>query len=66
MRLSECEEEPLRVQVARLEADLAYFEARLELVRHPATINQLGQRKTFVLLGKMVTEQLTRLRQGEP
>ncbi len=39
-----------RVRLARLEADMAYFQARLALIGEPGTTNQLAQRKVFRLL----------------
>lgn len=39
-----------RVDLARLEADLAYFQARLEMIGRPENTNQLAQCKLFMLL----------------
>ncbi|MFZ0788701.1 MAG: hypothetical protein WAM94_03655 [Chromatiaceae bacterium] len=41
-----------RVRLARLEADLAYFLARLEIIGDPESTNQMAQRKVFKLLHK--------------
>jgi hypothetical protein len=41
-----------RVRLARLEADLAYFQARLEIIGEPGSANQMAQRKAFRLLHK--------------
>ena len=41
-----------RVWLARLEADLAYFLARLEIIGDPESTNQMAQRKVFKLLHK--------------
>ena len=41
-----------RVRLARLEADLAYFQARLEIIGEPGSTNQMAQRKAFKLLHK--------------
>jgi hypothetical protein len=42
-----------RVSLARLEADVAYFQARLEMIGDaPGTTNQMAQRKVFKLLHK--------------
>jgi hypothetical protein len=41
-----------RVRLARLEADLAYFLARLEIIGDPGSTNQMAQRKVFKLLHK--------------
>jgi hypothetical protein len=39
-----------KVYLATLEADAAYFQARLEILGQPATNNQRAQQKTFELL----------------
>ncbi|NKN31838.1 hypothetical protein [Marichromatium bheemlicum] len=52
-----------RVQIARLEADLAYFNARLELLSAPRSANQLAQRKAFKLLSEMLARRIRRVRQ---
>jgi hypothetical protein len=39
-----------RVRLARLEADLAYFQARLEIIGEPGSANQMAQLKVFKLL----------------
>ena len=36
--------------MASLEADVAYFQARLEIIGEPQTANQLAQRKAFKAL----------------
>ena len=41
-----------RVRLAKLEADIAYFQARLEMIGEPTNINQIAQRKVFKLLHK--------------
>ena len=41
-----------RVSLARLEADMAYFQARLEMIGEPGSTNQVAQRKVFKLLHK--------------
>ena len=41
-----------RVNLARLEADMAYFQARLEMIGEPGSTNQVAQRKVFKLLHK--------------
>ena len=41
-----------RIQMARLEADMAYFQARIELIGEPCTSNQRAQFKLFGLLHK--------------
>jgi hypothetical protein len=39
-----------RVKLARMEADMAYFQARLEILGEPRTANQLAQRRAFKML----------------
>jgi hypothetical protein len=41
-----------RVKLARMEADMAYFQARLEILGEPRTANQLAQRRAFKMLYK--------------
>ena len=44
-----------KVDLARLEADVAYFRARLELLGDPSTSNQTAQRKAFRHLYKYLS-----------
>lgn len=46
-----------KVELARMEADVAYFQARLELIGEPTTSNQTAQRKAFKLLYAKLTSQ---------
>lgn len=59
------ERERGKLRVARLEADLAYFQARLELLGEPRSANQQAQRRVFQLLcegiGARLTEERRRL-----
>lgn len=43
-----------RVRLARLEADLAYFQARLEIIGEPGSTNQMAQSKVFKILHRNV------------
>jgi hypothetical protein len=54
-----------RVRLARLEADIAYFQARLEIIGEPATANQLTQRKAFVLLLKTVSTKVAKVKREQ-
>ena len=47
-----------RVLLAHLEADIAYFQARLEILGEPGSANQLAQRKVFKLLHKSIGEKI--------
>ena len=52
--------------VTSLEADLAYFQARLEWIGEPKTINQKAQQDTFRLLRPASHKILTRLKRKAP
>lgn len=39
-----------RIRLARMESDLAYFQARLELIGEPKTSNENAQHKLFQML----------------
>ncbi|MBK1655539.1 hypothetical protein [Allochromatium vinosum] len=47
-----------RIHLARLEADIAYFQARLELIGEPSSSNRAAQRKLFTLLHKAIANQI--------
>ncbi|WP_200387466.1 hypothetical protein [Thiocapsa imhoffii] len=47
-----------RLQIVRLQADIAYFEARLEMIGEPATLYQATQRLAFELLRRHLLEQV--------
>jgi len=47
-----------RARLASLEADAAYFQARLEILGEPQSANQLAQRKVFKVLYKNVGEMI--------
>jgi hypothetical protein len=44
--------------LARMEADMAYFQARLEILGEPVTANQQAQRKVFKLLHKSLGDRV--------
>ena len=54
-----------RLRVTALEADLAYFQARIQLIGEPATINQKAQLATFRYLIHAVGRILNRLTRNE-
>ncbi len=54
----------LKLRVSALEADLAYFAARLELLGRPVTAHQQAQMKTYRALEKAIENILKRLRQS--
>ena len=48
-----------KLDVSSLEADMAFFEARLSLAgQSPSTVYQIAQIKTYQTLGKLVGETL--------
>lgn len=47
-----------RIRLARLEADIAYFQARLELIGEPNSSHRAAQRKLFTLLHKATAKQI--------
>jgi len=63
--LARGERERRKLRIARLEADLAYFQARLELLGEPRSANQEAQRRVFQLLcdalGARLAEERRRL-----
>jgi hypothetical protein len=65
--LSEQKRNKLRVNLnpISLEADLAYFGARLELVGEPETRYQVAQLKVYKALENALCENLKRLRKSE-
>ena len=48
----------VRIQLAKLEADVAYFQARLELIGEPNSSHRVAQRKLFTLLHKAIAKQI--------
>ena len=58
LRVEGDERQRLKIRLARLEADVAYFQARLEIVRNPATANQEAQRIAFKALCKTLTDRI--------
>jgi hypothetical protein len=52
-----------RVEACALEADMAFFEARLSLAGdHPDTLYQLAQIKTYKTLGLLLADRLRAVR----
>ena len=54
------------LSVTALEADLAYFKARLEWIGEPKTINQKAQQDAFKLLVPAINKILNRLKRRAP
>lgn len=55
-----------RVHVARLEADVAYFEARLRLIGEPHSVYQRAHRKTFEVLHHALASRARKIRADHP
>jgi hypothetical protein len=55
-----------RLSVTGIEADLAYFQARIELIGEPSTINQKAQLAAFRFLTHAVGRVLNRLKRKAP
>lgn len=55
-----------RTRAARLEADIAYFQARMEMIGEPTTANQLTQLKAFKLLLKTVSTKALKVKRERP
>jgi hypothetical protein len=51
-----------RVRLAHLEADLAYFQTRLEIIGDPQSSNQNAQRKVFEVLFKTFGNHIVRMK----
>lgn len=51
-----------KLKLARMEADLAYFQARIEILGEPATANQEAQRTVFTLLRDAIGRDILRQR----
>jgi ABC-type transport system involved in cytochrome c biogenesis ATPase subunit len=54
-----------QVLLARMEADVAYFQARLEMLGEPLTSNQTAQRKLFKHLYNRLSSQVAAARQTQ-
>ncbi|MBK1694910.1 hypothetical protein CKO09_09180 [Chromatium weissei] len=52
-----------QLRLARLETDLAYFQARLELITDSHTSYRVTQRKVFHLLNKSVVYKIQKIKQ---
>ncbi|MGQ9660040.1 MAG: hypothetical protein ACUVQI_07685 [Thermochromatium sp.] len=50
-----------RIRLAKLEADVAYFQARLELIGAINSSHRLAQRKVFTLLYTAISRQIVAL-----
>ncbi|PQJ97388.1 hypothetical protein [Chromatium okenii] len=52
-----------RLRLARLETDMAYFQARLELIGDSHSSYRVTQRKVFHLLNKSVVYKIQKIKQ---
>lgn len=53
-----------RLRVAKSQADMAYFQARLTLLGEPKTLNQVAQQRTFSLLLKAIGQRMVNVKPG--
>ena len=53
-----------RLRVAKSQADMAYFQARLSLLGEPKTLNQVAQQRTFKQLLKAIGERMVNVEPG--
>lgn len=51
-----------RSRLAKLEADMAYFQARLEIIGEAGSSNQMAQRKVFKLLYKATGSKILKVK----
>lgn len=51
-----------KVRMAQMEADLAYFQARLELIGAPHTLHQQAQQRLFSLLHNSIGSRIVKAR----
>ncbi len=51
-----------RVRLSRLEADMAYFQARLELIGSPNSSNRAAQRKVFNVLHEITANKVLKVK----
>lgn len=56
----------VRIALAKLEADVAYFQARLELIGELTSNHRIAQRKLFTLLHKAVARQILDTKRQHP
>jgi hypothetical protein len=54
-----------RVELARMEADVAYFQARLDFLGEPGTSNQAAQRKAFKHLYNGLSSQVAEAKEAQ-
>ncbi len=53
-----------RLRLAKSQADLAFFQARLTLLGEPRTLNQAAQQRTFKRLIKVIGRRLVSMKQA--
>lgn len=61
-RRSDKKEKPSSRSISELEADVAYFDARLSLIGRPVTLYQKAQATTYRLLAGLLIQKLVRMR----
>lgn len=53
-----------RLRMAKSQADIAYFQARLTLLGEPRTLNQVAQQRAFRRLLKAVGKRMVNAKEG--
>ena len=51
-----------RIQLAHMESDLAYFQARMEIIGEPKTSNESAQYKLFQLLCRTLGNEIVQVK----
>jgi len=51
-----------RIDLARMESDLAYFQARLEIIGEPKTTNESAQHKLFQMLCRTLGKRIVHVK----
>ena len=51
-----------RIELAHMESDLAYFQARLEILGEPKTTSEIAQRKLFRILSRTIGNKIVEIR----
>ena len=54
----------MELRVSALEADLAYFQARLELLGEPKSSHQKAQKRVYEALGRSLEKAIGQLQQS--
>jgi len=55
----------MELRVSALEADLAYFQARLELLGEPKSSHQKAQKRVYETLGRSLEKTISQLHRSD-